>query len=128
MAAIQSVKVLGGGNSPGHVGVVEMAMGVDEAGQQDDFAEVEDFFAQVRAQIFPRRDGPDFIPDNKNRAVLDGRRGDGEERFWPAGSFFAASCRVRLERAATLCLVALCLLWRLRICCSIFLVTASIAA
>ena len=38
-----------------------MAMGVDEAGQQNNFAEVADFFALVRAQIFPRRDGLDFI-------------------------------------------------------------------
>ena len=36
MSLIQSVKLFGGGNSPGHVGVIQMAMGVDQAGQQDD--------------------------------------------------------------------------------------------
>ena len=36
-------------------------MGVDEAGQQNDFAEIKNFFPQMRTQIFPRRDGPDFI-------------------------------------------------------------------
>ncbi len=40
----------------------------------------------------------------------------------------AVSCRLRLVRAATLCLRAFHLLWRLRICCLIFLVTRSIAA
>ena len=52
MSGIQSVKVFGGGNSPGHVGVIEMAMGVDQAGQQNDFAEVEDCSSGgVRLQI-----------------------------------------------------------------------------
>jgi hypothetical protein len=66
----------------GHVGVIEMAVGVDEAGQQDDFAEIE-VFRGGAAEFFPRCDGADFISVNENRAVLDGRRGDGENDFRP---------------------------------------------
>ena len=62
MSGIQSVKVFGGGKFAGHVGVVEMAMGVDEAGQQNDFAEVEDFCRRLPISNPPkgRRRGCDF--------------------------------------------------------------------
>ena len=66
-----------------HVGIIKMAMGVDEARQEDNFAKIKNFFAEVRAQILPRCDGADFIAVNENRAVLNGRRGDGKNYFRP---------------------------------------------
>ena len=42
MSLIQSVKLFGGSSSPGHAGVIKMAMGVDQPGQKDDFAKIED--------------------------------------------------------------------------------------
>ena len=65
---------------PGHVGVIQMAMGVDQAGQQDDLAEVEDLLSRVRLKIRPGTDGADSVFGNEDRAVFDGRPGNRQDR------------------------------------------------
>ena len=51
-------------------------MGVDEAGKQNDFAEVEDFFICPRPQIRPGTDCANAIARNNDRAVFNGRLRD----------------------------------------------------
>ena len=75
MSGIQSVKVFGGGNCAGHVGVIQMAVRVDEAGKQNDFAEIKNFFVCGRSQfqVRPRTDGADAVSRDDDRAVFNRR-------------------------------------------------------
>ena len=57
-----------------------MAMGIDEAGQQDDFAKVEDFFSDVWLQIRPRADGADPVFRNNDGTIFDGWPGNRQNR------------------------------------------------
>ena len=88
-------------------------------------------FVRVRLQIRPRADGADLVSGDDNRAVFDRRRGDWAESIRGARESLltdSGGAADVLSLAASLCLCALFRLWRLRICCSIFLVTRSIAA
>jgi hypothetical protein len=64
----------------GHVGVVEVAVGVDEAGEQDDFAEVEKYFHCARPQVRPGTNRANAISGNDHRAVFNGRLRDRQNR------------------------------------------------
>lgn len=107
-------------------------MGVDQSGQQDDFAKVGDGAGPKCAQFPPRTDRDDAIPGNGNRAVLNGRRGYGnhdagaEQHGYSALSALERAFSFRRE--ATLCFFAFALLCFWRSCCSSFFVAASIAA
>jgi hypothetical protein len=57
-----------------------MAVGVDEARQQNDFAEVADFSGGVRLQIRPRTYGTDPIFRNDDGTVFDGWPGNRQNR------------------------------------------------
>jgi hypothetical protein len=48
-------------------------MGVDEAGKQDDIAEVENFIVGVGLKVRPRTDGADFISRDNHDAVFNRR-------------------------------------------------------
>jgi hypothetical protein len=50
-----------------------MAMRVDEARQQNDFAEVNDFPGCAGPQIRPRTDSPNAVSGNEHRAVFNRR-------------------------------------------------------
>src|ERR1019366_354853 len=65
----------------GHVGIIKMAVGVDEAWQEHHVAEVKKFFLREPAQFAPRRQGIIFVSVNKTRALLRGRRGEGKNDF-----------------------------------------------
>jgi len=67
-----------GGEQPGHVRVVEVAMGVDETGQQDGLAEVSCFTSELPAKLRPTADGGNTFSRDSNRAILDGGSADWE--------------------------------------------------
>ena len=65
---------------PGHVGVVEVAMGVDKAGKQNDFAEIGNFPIRMRPQVRPGTNRANAISRNDHRAVFNGRLRDRQNR------------------------------------------------
>ncbi len=80
MSLSQSVKASGGGSWPGHAGVIEMAMGVDEAGQEDDFAEIgRGNPARRRGMSRHRPTETMRLSATTHRAVLDGRARHGQD-------------------------------------------------
>ena len=65
-------KIRGRSDHSRHPGVVEVAMGVDEAGQQDDFAKI-GLIAVGRRQIPEASDFQNLVVLNYDRPVFDGR-------------------------------------------------------
>ena len=61
---------------PGHRGVIQVAMGIDEAGQQDLFTQIHDLRAFGNYRVRPAAHGNDAIARKDDRAILDHRPGD----------------------------------------------------
>ena len=58
------------------VGVIEMAVRVNETGEENRVTQFDNLFVGANSQVAPAADGPDAVSRNQNRAVVDGRPGD----------------------------------------------------
>ena len=117
-----------------------MAVRIDQPREERDVAEIMDLSAEG-FQFIQCPYGSDAPVSKCDRAIFDGRGCDGNDPPRTEDSrclyLFAlpslvdqmpASCLRRLPLAASLTFRALNLLCRLRICCSIFFITRSMAA
>ena len=107
-----------------HVGVIQVAVGVDQARQEEDVAQIQRRRAAMPGQVRPAANGAEAMAGNQDGAVRDGGPGHREDEaraqeklaggrgrhFSRATAQRSFSWRLRLLREATLCLRALYLL------------------